>query len=137
MKMTGNWLRLPMMAAVAGMMALTGCATPNATVEIDGDVWYRERIALPPEAVLTVQVQDVSKADAPAEVLAVIQRDSVTSPTPFKFILARDQFQSGHSYSISARITLKDDLLFINTQAYPVNIDKVEPVSVMVQKVGR
>src|SRR6516225_3433270 len=37
---------------------------------ISGNVAYRERIALPENAVLIVQLQDVSFADAPAKVIA-------------------------------------------------------------------
>ena len=37
---------------VAGL--LSGCATSDAIVEIQGEVWYKERIALPSEAVISI-----------------------------------------------------------------------------------
>lgn len=37
---------------------------------VEGEASYRERIALPEDAVLTVQLADVSLADAPAAVIA-------------------------------------------------------------------
>ncbi|MHC6802504.1 YbaY family lipoprotein, partial [Vibrio antiquarius] len=55
--------------------ALVGCQTSqNTEMEsaeasmktITGTVAYRERIALPPNAVVTVALEDVSLADAPA-----------------------------------------------------------------------
>lgn len=120
---------------VTGFMS--GCATNNALVDVHGEVWYRERIALPPEAVLTVQLKDVSRADAPAEVIAEMERTDVSTPATFSFVLDRDQFEAGHTYAIGARIMLGDQLLFINTQAYNVDLDSVEPMSVLLNKVGR
>ncbi|MCF1427679.1 MAG: YbaY family lipoprotein [Shewanella sp.] len=120
---------------VSGLMS--GCATQNATVDIYGEVWYRERIALPPDAVLTVQLKDVSRLDAPAEVIAEMVRDDVSTPATFSFVMARDQLEPGHTYAIGARITLGDQLLFINTQAYNVDLNASEPMSVLLNKVGR
>lgn len=124
---------LPLMMAAS---VLSGCATPNASVAIQGEVWYKERIALPPQAVLTVQVKDVSLMDAPALVIAEIERSGVTTPAPFEFVINRDQFESGHTYAIGAKIMLDDQLMFINTQAYNIDLSSQEPLSVLVQKVG-
>ncbi|RTR38506.1 hypothetical protein EKG38_13415 [Shewanella canadensis] len=140
-----KWFKrvLPLVAAVGTLVgaivvgALVGCATPNAGVEIQGEVWYKERIALPQDAVLTVELKDVSLMDAPAIVLAQIERSDVSTPAPFQFLINRDQFESGHTYAIGAKITLNDKLLFINTQAYNIDLGSSEPMSVLVQKVGR
>ncbi|MEZ9821785.1 YbaY family lipoprotein [Shewanella sp. 10N.286.45.A1] len=116
---------------------LSGCATSNAMVEIQGEVWYKERIALPPEAVISIKVQDVSLMDAPAVVIAEFERSDVSTPTPFQFLINRDQFEAGHTYTIGARISLNDKLMFINEQAYKVDLDSSEPMSVLLQKVAR
>ncbi len=59
--------------------ALVGCQTSQTTEmesaeasmkTITGTVAYRERIALPPNAVVTVTLEDVSLADAPSKLLA-------------------------------------------------------------------
>ena len=130
-----QWLKPLLPLAVAASM-LTGCATSNAVVEIQGEVWYKERIMLPENAVITVQVQDVSLADAPAEVIAEFERNDVSTPTPFQFLINRDQFEDGHTYSIGARISLDDKLMFINTQSYRIDMDSSKPMSVLVQKVA-
>ncbi|HAN28766.1 MAG TPA: hypothetical protein DCP75_13790, partial [Haliea salexigens] len=39
---------------------------------IEGTVLYRERMMLPPDAQLDIQLEDVSRADAPATVLATV-----------------------------------------------------------------
>ncbi|MGL4473650.1 MAG: YbaY family lipoprotein [Shewanella sp.] len=118
-------------------LGLGGCATPDAMVEVQGEVWYRERMALPPEAVLTVQVQDVSRADAPAQILAELERNDVTTPAPFSFVLGKDQFEAGHTYTIAAKITVNGQLMFINTQSYRIDLNANEPMSVMLNRVGQ
>ncbi len=125
-----------MMVGVISTGMLTGCATPNAGVEIQGEVWFKERIALPQEAVLTVQIKDVSLMDAPAVVIAEIERDNVTTPVPFQFVINRDQFEQAHTYTVGANISLNGKLMFINTQAYQIDLGSSEPMSVLVQKVG-
>lgn len=131
-----RWLKSLLPVAMAASV-LVGCATPNASVEIQGEVWFKERIALPAEAILSVQLQDVSKMDVPAVVIAEFERSDVTTPAPFQFVIPSDQFESGHRYAIGAKITLGDELMFINTQSYPIDISNQGPMSVLIQKVGR
>ncbi|MBE7214245.1 YbaY family lipoprotein [Shewanella benthica] len=131
-----KWLK-PILPLVMAAATLAGCATPNAVVEIQGEIWYKERIALPQDAVLTVQLKDVSLMDVPAVVMAQVERSDVTSPAPFHFLINRDQFEAGHTYAIGARISFNDKLMFINTQAYNIDVDSTEPMSVRVEKVGR
>lgn len=130
-----KWV-LPILALVV-CGVLSGCATPNAGVVIQGEIWFKERIALPADAVLTVELKDVSLMDAPAVVLAQIERSNVTTPAPFHFLIHRDQFEPGHTYAIGAKITLDGELMFINTQAYNIDLGSSEPMSVLVQRVGR
>lgn len=70
--MTSTWqlsvLALGVLACATG--ASTPAPTPASRATVTGTVTYRERIALPPGATVTVRLQDVSRADAPAEVLA-------------------------------------------------------------------
>ncbi|QDF74799.1 MULTISPECIES: YbaY family lipoprotein [Shewanella] len=131
-----RWLS-PVVAMAMSAGLLAACATPNASVEIQGEVWFKERMALPPEAVLSVQIQDVSKMDAPAVVLAAFDRVDVTTPAPFNFVIPRDQFEAGHRYTVGAKITLDGKLMFINTQSYPIDLGDSSPISVLVQRVGR
>lgn len=116
---------------------LSGCAASNAVVEIQGEVWYKERIALPAEAVISIKVQDVSLMDTPAVVIAEFERSDISTPTPFQFLINRDQFEVGHTYTVGARISLNDKLIFINKQAYRIDLDSAEPMSVLLQKVAR
>lgn len=67
---------------------------PKATLE--GEAFYLQRIALPPSAVLTVSLQDVSLADAPAVALAR-QSGPITGqvPLPFKLNTTRPRSSRG------------------------------------------
>ncbi|SDE19006.1 YbaY family lipoprotein [Ruegeria marina] len=80
---------------------------------VTGTAGYRERIALPPEAVLEVQLLDVSRMDVAATVLSA-RRFAMTG-VPQAFELAYDDalIEPAMSYSVSARILLGDKLLFI------------------------
>lgn len=131
------WLKLSALPLVSVLVCLSGCATQDEVVDIHGQVFYRERIALPSDAVLTVELKDVSKMDAPSVVIATLTQDGVVTPAQFKFVIGRDQFELGRTYAIGARITLEDKLLFINTQAYPIDVNSKEPMSVMLEKVAR
>ncbi len=113
--------------ALAGL--LTACSTlPTQMGRLDGEVFYLQRMALPPSATLNVSLQDVSRADAPAVVLAQ-QSGPVQGQVPLPFTLRYpvDQLQPGHRYAISARIESEGRLLFINTEQHSVSLDGSDP----------
>jgi putative lipoprotein len=101
--------------------------------KVTGTVFYLERIALPPGAVLKVQLADVSRADAPAEVIAA---DSiiVTHQVPIPFSLSYDanRIVPSHTYAVQARIEVDGKLRFINTSSNPV-VTNGKPASVDVR----
>ena len=71
MRMTGSQLIVSAMLLLAG--AALGCASASTADTVRGTAMYRERIALPPGAVLEVSLQDVSLADAPARELGSVR----------------------------------------------------------------
>ena len=101
---------------------------PAAKTSLDGEVFYLQRIALPPSATLSVSLQDVSLADAPAVVLDE-QKGPVKGQVPLPFHLTYDpaQVKPGHSYSVSARIELDGKLLFITTERHTVQLNGQDP----------
>jgi len=121
---------LALMAAL-----LAGCAhsPDNAQGSLDGEVFYLQRIALPPTATLTVSLQDVSLADAPAQTLAR-QSGPIKGQVPLPFHLTYDpkQVKEGHTYSVSARIEVDGKLLMISTERYSVDLtlDEQQPVRI-------
>ncbi|MBN6775598.1 YbaY family lipoprotein [Pseudomonas granadensis] len=115
---------------IAATTLLSACqsTTPAGKVGLDGEVFYLQRIALPPSATLSVSLQDVSLADAPAVVLDQ-QKAPVKGQVPLPFHLSYDpaQVKPGHRYSISARIEVNGELMFITTENHAVQLDGKEP----------
>ena len=96
----------------------------SSFVDISGSVAYRQRIALPPDAILTIKVQDTSRADAKALTLAeqTIELAGQQVPIAFNLVVDRDLIGKRSRITLSARIERAGKLLFINDKAYPVKI---------------
>lgn len=81
---------------------------------------YRERIALPPDAILEVELLDVSRADAPS--VKIASQSYPMDRVPFSVSLSYDdqQINSRMTYVVAARILSEGRVLFRTTSAYPV-----------------
>lgn len=120
---------------VFGGMLMPGAAFAEE-ITISGEVAYRERIALPPHAVLTVRLSDVSLADAPETVVAE-QKIDPAGQVPIRFELKLDPavVQPKATYALQARISVDNQLWFINDQRYAVDPLKPEPQKMMLKMV--
>jgi putative lipoprotein len=97
----------------------------SSFVDISGSVSYRLRIALPPDAILTIKVQDTSRADAKALTLAeqTIELAGQQVPIAFNLVVDRDLIGKKRArITLSARIEQHGKLLFINDKSYPVKL---------------
>ncbi|WP_277592932.1 YbaY family lipoprotein [Pseudomonas chlororaphis] len=114
--------------ALTTLLGACNSMQPANNASLDGEVFYLQRIALPPAATLSVSLQDVSLADAPAVVLAE-QKGPVKGQVPLPFHLSYDpaQVKPGHRYSVSARIEVAGKLLFITTEHNGVKLDGSDP----------
>ena len=114
--------------AAAALLSACQSTTPAGKVGLDGEVFYLQRIALPPSATLSVSLQDVSLADAPAVILDE-QKGPVKGQVPLPFHLSYDpaQVKPGHRYSVSARIEVNGELMFITTENHAVQLDGNDP----------
>lgn len=107
-------------------LGLAGCATvgPGGAMRstVRGTITWRERIALPPDAEIIVRLQDVSRMDAPATVLAEQRIRADGHQPPFTFALEVDasRLDARMRCTVSARVEQAGRLLFINDTAYPV-----------------
>ncbi len=90
--------------------------------EVTGTVSYLQRIALPPTAVIVLQLQDVSRADAPAIVVAEEKITLGEHQVPVKFSIKFDpaKIDQKHRYAIGAQILDDGRLRFVNDKSYPV-----------------
>ena len=116
-----NKLRFFTLSAMLVLPFLSACSSGSGSVS--GTITYLQKIALPDDAVITVQIQDTSLADAPATVMGqqVIQTEGKQVPFEFKVTYDAKAIQDNHSYTMSVRITDgAGKLLFINDTVIPV-----------------
>lgn len=120
---------------VLGMIAMPGPSFAE-TETLVGEVIYRERIALPPNAKVTVELADVSLADAPASILAEMTVDAA-GQVPVKFSLPFDTsvLQKNTQYALQARITVDDKLMFTTQERHAVDLRSIGPQTVLVKMV--
>ncbi|WP_299691290.1 YbaY family lipoprotein [uncultured Vibrio sp.] len=104
---------------LVGCQATTGAnasqeAVAQYTQVISGTVAYRERIALPDNAVVTVTLEDVSLADAPSQVIATQEFTTDGKQVPFAFELGYDddKINATHRYNLRATIHVDGQLRF-------------------------
>lgn len=116
-------------------------AKPMNTATVTGNVTYYQRIALPPNAVVKVSLQDVSRADAKAILLdeQTISTNGKQVPIPFTLKYNPNQIQPHHSYAVSAQILVDGKLHWVSTTINSViTRDKpTENVTVVVSPVSR
>ena len=109
-----------------------------ASGQVKGTATYRERIALPPNAVFEATLEDVSKADAPAEVIGQTRIERPGNP-PIRFEITYDPARiiPSHRYSVRARILVDGKLFFTTDQHYPVLTGgKGNEVALLLRRVG-
>ncbi|ANG91784.1 YbaY family lipoprotein [Enterobacteriaceae bacterium 155047] len=132
-----------MLSGVALAVSLSACADKSADIQtpapnpsaagattqptmqqpnVSGTVWIRQKVALPPDAVLTVTLSDASMADAPSKVLSQKAVRTEGKQAPFSFVLPFKpaDIQPNARILLSAAITVKDKLVFITDTVQPV-----------------
>lgn len=94
----------------------------RSTAKVSGTVTYLQRIALPPNAIVEVKLQEVSRLDAPAVTLAEQTIPTEGRQVPFAFELSYDtsQINPSYTYVVQARILVDGELRWINNTAYRV-----------------
>ena len=125
---------VPMLSGIAIAVALSACAGKSAQVpaadpygintlsqqsiqqpNVSGTIWIRQKVALPPDAVLTVTLSDASLADAPSKVLSQRVVRTEGKQAPFSFVLPYNpaDVQPNARILLSAAVTINDKLVFI------------------------
>jgi len=94
---------------------------PEGHALITGTVSYGAQTPPPIGAELDLSLEDVSRADAPADVISVASVVSTTSP-PSRFDVTYDPsvLIANHRYVLRARIVVDGVVLFVSDKAYPV-----------------
>ena len=132
-----------MLSGLAVAVALSACAqksadiptpapNPNAPAatnkpaitqpSVTGTVWIRQKVALPPDAVLTVTISDASQADAPSKVIAqkVVRTEGKQPPYSFVIPFKPADIQPNARILLSAAITIDDKMAFITDTVKPI-----------------
>ncbi|WP_191057774.1 YbaY family lipoprotein [Geminicoccus harenae] len=88
--------------------------------ELQGSAQYRERMALPDDAILDVYLQDVSQQDATTVVGA--QEITPVGPPPVDFAIPYDpkRIDPDRRYAVRATISVADQPLFATPESFPV-----------------
>jgi putative lipoprotein len=106
---------------------------------ISGEVWYRERIALPPGAEVTVTLEDQSRADVPATVITDYTH-IVDGQGPYSFRLVYDPaaIDERMTYGLRAKIEHEGKLMFTSAEYVdPFAGEPGEAVRIMVSRTAR
>ena len=107
----------------------------NAVAQIEGSVFYRERMMLPPGAEVEVQLQDISRPDALATVMASVLLTPEGGP-PYAFSIEYDpaRIDERMRYALRATISVGDKMVFSSTDF--IDPFAGNPVQVLVQRVA-
>lgn len=100
----------------------SGGGAPGESAAVRGTVTYRERMALPPGAVIKVTLSDVSLMDAPAKVLAETTFTAGGKQVPFPFVLTYDPagIKPQNRYAVRAAILIDGTMAWTTDTTYPV-----------------
>ena len=115
-------------------------AAASSFIDISGSVSYLTRIALPPDALLIVRVQDTARAGAPARTLAEqrIELAGQQVPIHVKATVDRDLIGKKARVTVSARIERQGKLLFISEKTNPaLKNGQPIPVEIVLKQVAR
>lgn len=129
------WLSMGLLLAACGKDSGQQAGEQGAMAQIEGSVIYRERMMLPPGAQVEVQLQDISRADALASVIATVMITPQGGP-PYDFAIAYDPatIDSRMRYALRGTISLDDRLLFSSTEY--IDPFAGNPVEVLVRRVA-
>jgi putative lipoprotein len=117
------------------MLVLHAGAIVAATRTLSGIVTYRERIALPPSAVIEVKLVDVSRVDALSRTIAETSvKTSSQVPIPFRLTFQTDEIEPRRRYALQARIVVDGKLWFATTTHHPV-LAGADNMTIVVQRV--
>ena len=103
---------------------------------ISGEVWYRERIALPPGAEVIVTLEDQSRADAPATIITDYTHIvDGQGPYPFRLVYDPTAIDERMTYGLRARIEHNGELMFVSTEHIDPFAD--DPLRILVSRQSR
>ncbi len=110
------------LAIAAVLLTLPAAALAQNSSSVTGTINIRQRIAFPNNAIVTVQLADVSRQGAPAQVLAQQSFTTSGAQAPFPFTLQYDkgQITTNGTYIVQGNIQIGGQLRYTTTTAFRV-----------------
>ncbi|MYB21624.1 MAG: hypothetical protein F4066_05690 [Chloroflexi bacterium] len=103
---------------VAVVAAMAGCVSGDS---VSGKVRFHRDVELPAGTTVTVKLLDTSLADASAiELGRDVIGDAESLPVRFRIEYDGDEIDDRREYTLSARVEVGDQLLYINDTVHPV-----------------
>lgn len=126
-------------------IALIGCSDtfPNQAAEgiqnvnvVSGTITYRDKSALPDDALVTVVLADASVPNQPAKILSQIIFPAGQTQVPFQFSLPYTQSQiiSAKRIIVTGRIELNNQLLYSNSRVDEVITNNRKEASIILDR---
>lgn len=118
----GNVMVMRILATAFMALVLAQVAAfPAAAGALSGEVFYRERVVLPPNAVLEVSLLDVTRPGGLGELVASVQiRPNRQVPIPFEIRFGDSDIEPRRSYAVRANILAGGRLLFVSARSQRV-----------------
>lgn len=135
-----------MLSAAVLAVILVGCGTKANTdgevvaeeeLVVTGSVFYRDRSALPPQAMVSVVLADASEVGAPAKILSQVLFPAAGKQVPINFSLPYSKKQAENAKRIiaSARIEVDGRVIYNTNRVFEViTNDKTGDVNIMVDR---
>lgn len=113
---------------IAVICLLVSPVAHAADIKLHGSAFYRERIALPPDAALHVELIDLAEPKAVLGSATVAPSGQV--PIAFDLTVNTDKLSKGAAYAMQARIEVGGAALFSSSEPVPVDLAKSgEPIA--------
>jgi putative lipoprotein len=110
------------MLAACALLAVGCGGESKETGKLTGTVKYLQQMEMPKGAELRVALQDISRADAPAQQISelTIPVGEKSGPCPFSLPYDPEKIDPHRTYSVRAEIWVDGERRFISNQSYPV-----------------
>lgn len=131
-----GWTRITwsILLVPALILLTSACGDDTARpMDVEGFVHYSDTVPLPEDAMLTVELVDMTDMDQ----ISVVKEQEIplpdVIPATFRIEVMPDQIDRDHLYGIQARVTGGNDVLMLTKETYPVLTDgHPDSVSVIV-----
>ena len=129
------------------LLSANACVSPDESAPasaqanmqvLEGKVYYLEKKLLPPDAVLEVTLENVSKQDVASTQMASVTQ-TVKGAPPYTFSLEYDaaRIKPNMRYGLRAEVILSDKLLMTSTEHFDPFRNNQETINIKLSTIAR